>query len=164
MDTIRMALGLGLEPKDLTILQVSLRAIVVFIVALIMVRLSAKRFLAGKTAFDAIVTFILASMLARAVNGSAAFVPTLVAGFVVIAFHRILAVAAYRSHQFGVLIKGSESVLVENGRLREEEMRKSHVTQSDVLEDIRLRAQIESLQEVKVARLERSGDVSVIKR
>ena len=38
-----------------------------------MVRLGDKRFLSKKTAFDAILGFILASMLARAVNGYVCF-------------------------------------------------------------------------------------------
>ena len=62
-------LGLGLEPKNLTFLQIALRAVLVFIISLAIVRVANKRFLAKMTAFDAILGFILASMLARAVNG-----------------------------------------------------------------------------------------------
>jgi len=45
-------LGIGVEPKQLTFLQVSVRGVIVFIAALIMVRLSSKRSLAEKTAFE----------------------------------------------------------------------------------------------------------------
>ena len=65
-------LGIGTEPKDLTFLQVSIRGVIVFIATLIMVRLSSKRSLAEKTAFDAVLIVIIASVLARAINGSAA--------------------------------------------------------------------------------------------
>jgi hypothetical protein len=51
--SIEPLLGLGLEPKELTFLQVSMRGIIVFIATLVMVRLSSKRSLAEKTAFDA---------------------------------------------------------------------------------------------------------------
>ena len=64
-----MLLGIGTEPKELTFLQVSLRGVIVFIATLIMVRLSSKRSLAEKTAFDAVLVVILGSMLARAING-----------------------------------------------------------------------------------------------
>ena len=70
-------LGLGFEAKDLTFIQISLRAIIVFLTTLIMVRLGHKRPLAQKTPFDAILLVILASVLSRAVNGSAAFFATL---------------------------------------------------------------------------------------
>jgi hypothetical protein len=42
-----------------------------------MVRVANKRIFSKTTAFDAVLGFIMASMLARAVNGSAAFFPTL---------------------------------------------------------------------------------------
>ena len=70
---VSQLLGLGHEPKDLTLLQIALRALIVFIATLIIVRLADKRFMARINALDAILTFVLGSMLARAVNGSAAF-------------------------------------------------------------------------------------------
>src|SRR5712691_10067696 len=66
-------LGIGTEPRELTFLQVSVRGVIVFIATLIMVRLSSKRSLAEKTAFDAVFVVIIGSMLARAINGSEAF-------------------------------------------------------------------------------------------
>ena len=68
-------LGLGVEPKDLTFVQISLRAIIVFLVTLITMRLGHKRSLSRKTPFDAVLLVILAAVLSRAVNGSATFSP-----------------------------------------------------------------------------------------
>ena len=81
-------LGIGTEPKELTFLQVSVRGVIVFIATLIMVRLGSKRSLAEKTAFDAVFIVIIGSMLARAINGSEAFFPTLGTGFVLVLLHR----------------------------------------------------------------------------
>jgi uncharacterized membrane protein YcaP (DUF421 family) len=66
-------LGLGREPSELTFVQISLRGIIVFLATLIMIRFGHKRSLARKTAFDAVLIVILASVLSRAVNGTAAF-------------------------------------------------------------------------------------------
>jgi hypothetical protein len=71
--SLQTLLGLGVEPKQLTFLQVSVRGVIVFIAALIMVRLSSKRSIAEKTAFDAVLVVIIGSMLARVINGSEAF-------------------------------------------------------------------------------------------
>src|SRR5436190_1935712 len=114
--SIGALLGLGVEPKELTFLQVSLRGVIVFIVTLVMVRLSSKRSLAEKTAFDAALIVIIASVLARAINGSAPFFPTLGIGFILVLLHRLLGLTAYYSHGFGILIKGKAAVLVGNGR------------------------------------------------
>jgi len=161
--SIEPLLGLGLEPKQLTFLQVSMRGIIVFIATLVMVRLSSKRSLAEKTAFDAALIVIIASVLARAINGSAPFLPTLGIGFILVLLHRLLGVAAYYSHGFGILIKGKAVVLVENGRLQRKNMRLNHISEHDLEEDMRLDAATEDLSKIKIARIERSGDISFIK-
>ena len=53
-------LGLGVEPKNLTFIQISLRGIIVFLATLSMVRLGHKRSLSRKTPFDAVLLVILA--------------------------------------------------------------------------------------------------------
>ncbi len=156
-------LGLGVEPKELTFLQISLRGVIVFVATLVMVRVSSKRSLAEKTAFDATLLVIIASVLARAINGSASFLPTLGAGFVLVLLHRLLALAAYYSHGFGILIKGKAVVLVENGKLKHKNMSLNHISEHDLQEDMRLDAATEDLSKIKVARVERSGDISFIK-
>ena len=156
-------LGLGTEPRDLTFLQVSVRGVIVFIATLIMVRLGSKRSLAEKTAFDAVFIVIIGSMLARAINGSEAFFPTLGAGFVLVLLHRLFGIAAYYSHTVGILVKGTPVVLVEEGKLQRPNMRREHISRHDLDEDMRLDAKTEDLSKIQVARLERSGDISFIK-
>jgi uncharacterized membrane protein YcaP (DUF421 family) len=163
-DSFSRLLGLGLEPRDLTFLQISLRGAVVFVATLIMVRLGHKRSLARKTAFDAILIVILASVLSRAVNGSAAFFPTLGGGLVLVLIHRLFALAAFHSHWFGCLIKGKPDVIVEDGQVDRRNVRRNHISMHDLQEDLRLDAKTEDLQRIKVARVERSGDISFIKK
>jgi uncharacterized membrane protein YcaP (DUF421 family) len=156
-------LGLGAEPKDLTFVQISLRGIVVFLATLIMIRLGHKRSLARKTAFDAVLIVILASVLSRAVNGSAAFFATIGGSFIIVLVHRLFASVAYHSHWFGSLIKGRPEVIVENGDLILPTLRRNHISRHDLEEDLRLDAQTEDLSTVRVGRVERSGDISFIK-
>jgi uncharacterized membrane protein YcaP (DUF421 family) len=159
---LQTLLGLGVEPKQLTFLQVSVRGVIVFI-ALIMVRPSSKRSLAEKTAFDAVLVVIIGSMLARVINGSEAFFPTLGTGFVLVLLHRFLGLAAYYSHTFGILLKGQPTVLVQNGGLQRKSMFWNHISKHDLEEDMRLEAKTDDLSKIQVARLERSGDISFIK-
>src|ERR1700740_152267 len=102
---ISAMLGLGKDAAALTFTQISLRGVIVFVSTLLIVRCGDRRFLSQKTAFDAVLGFILASMLARAVNGTAAFFPPLGGGFVLVMLHRMLAYWSRRSHIFGILIK-----------------------------------------------------------
>ena len=61
-------LGLDQEAAGLTFVQISLRGVVVFAAALADRPLRRPQVLSQKTAFDAVLGFILASMLARAVK------------------------------------------------------------------------------------------------
>jgi len=60
-------------------------------------------------------------------------------------------------------IKGKAVVLVENGRLQRKNMRLNHISEHDLEEDMRLDAATEDLSKIKIARIERSGDISFIK-
>jgi uncharacterized membrane protein YcaP (DUF421 family) len=91
-------LGLGAQPRDLTFLQISLRGIIVFLATLAMIRIGHKRSLARKTAFDAVLIVILASVLSRAINGSSAFFATIGGSVVIVLVHRLFAFIAYHSH------------------------------------------------------------------
>jgi uncharacterized membrane protein YcaP (DUF421 family) len=157
-------LGLSLEPKDLTFMQISLRGVVVFIASLAMIRLGSKRALAQKTAFDAVLIIILASVLARAVNGSASFFPTLGGSFVIVLLHRFLAFLARRWHKLGVLVKGEPVVILRNGRLDHAAMRRNHISEHDFEEDMRLRAETQDRSKIESAWVERCGDISFIKK
>lgn len=157
-------LGLGVEPKELTFLQISIRGIIVFVATLLMIRLGHKRSLARKTPFDAVLIVILASVLSRAINGSAAFFATLGGSVVIVLIHRLFALIAYHSHAFGILIKGRPEVIVENGNFVIDTMRRNHISKHDLEEDLRLDAELENISRVQVARVERSGDISFIKK
>jgi uncharacterized membrane protein YcaP (DUF421 family) len=163
-NSFQTLLGLGVEPQDLSFFQVSLRGIIIFLATLITVRLGHKRSLAQRTPFDAVLLVILASVLSRAINGSAAFFPTIGGGVVLVLVHRIFAYLAYYSHGFGILVKGQPDVIVRDGKCDRNMMLRNHVSLHDLDEDMHLNGHIEELSEVRLARVERSGDISVIKK
>jgi uncharacterized membrane protein YcaP (DUF421 family) len=132
------------------------------IFTLVIMRLGDKRSLSKKSAFDAALLIILASVLARAINGSAAFFATLGGSAVIVALHRALAYASCRSDTFRRLIKGQPNELVRDGEFNRANMRRDQVAAEDVCEDLRLEGE-EELAKIKVARLECSGDISFIK-
>ncbi|MFN2476985.1 MAG: DUF421 domain-containing protein [Chthoniobacterales bacterium] len=158
------ALGLGVEPKHLTLINMVLRGFIVFFAALVMVRTGDKRFFARKSAFDVILGFVLASVLSRGINGSAPLFQTIGAGFALVWLHRFLAACARRWHPFGHLIKGGSDIVIKDGQLMQDAMRKNNLTERDVLEDLRLNGALTDPAEVEEARIERNGDLSVIKK
>ena len=157
-------LGPDGKATDLTLLQVSLRALFIFIIGLALVRIGDRRSLSEKTAFDAIFIVLIGSMLSRAINGTAPFFTTIAAGIVLMLIHRACAFGACKSHAFGKLIKGRPVTLVRNGEMDRAEMRRALVSDHDLEEDLRLDAKTEDVAGIRIARLERSGDISFIKK
>src|SRR5438105_15821631 len=90
-------LGLGAQPRDLTFLQISLRGIIVFLATVAMIRIGHKRSLARKTAFDAVVMVILASVLSRVINGSSSFFVTVGGRVVMVCVHRLFLFCSFNS-------------------------------------------------------------------
>ena len=154
-------LGLDRQPAELQFGQMLLRGFVVCVVTLAMMRLAGRRFLAQKSPFDVMLAFITASMMSRAINGSAAFFGTLGTGLVIAAAYRALAYGACKSHALGRLLKGESEPLVENGRTIKRAMARHQISHNDLLEDLRLNAGLENIEQVKLAHIERNGEVSV---
>lgn len=157
-----LLLGVGLESKELSVWQMGLRAIVVYVVTVIMVRLGKKRFLGRATAFDVILGIMLGSIVSRAVTGNAPMLPALVASAVLVLMHFVFSGMALRWHGFGSLIKGNPRLIVRDGAIDERNLRKAHMTEHDLHEDLRSKS-VARLDQVAEAHLERSGQMSVIK-
>ena len=157
-------LGLSVEPRELTVLQLSLRAMVVFTASLLMLRMAHKRFFAGKNAIDVLLSFVLASTLSRAINGSASFFGTLAVGFLLVILHNVLTWAACHFHGFGGWLKGHVETVVRDGEIDEQAMKKHHVSLRDLNEDLRLNGGVSDLKTVREATLERNGDISVLRK
>lgn len=165
MDDIKQLLdsffGLSVAPREISVAQMTARALLVFASALVMLRVAHKRFFAQRNALDVLLTLVIASTLARAINGSAAFFPTLVVGFVLVLVHRALGWASVRSPWLGIIVKGTSTVLVQDGQVRHPELRRHDLSIDDLNEDLRING-VDTPQAVRRATLERNGEVSVI--
>ena len=78
--------------------------------------------------------------------------------------HRACAFGACKLHWFGMLIKGRPVTLVRNGEIDWTEMERALISKHDLEEDLRLAAKTEDFSTIGLARLERSGDISFIKK
>ncbi|KST69981.1 DUF421 domain-containing protein [Mastigocoleus testarum] len=165
IDTIGSAINelLGLNTEKLSLWQMGVRAAVVYIVTLGIVRLGGnKRFLGKHAIFDVTLSIIFGATLSRAINGSAPFFPTLGAGVVLMGIHWVFATIAFHAKRFERLIKGKSIILVRDGKINRQGMRAGNITYEDLLSSLRLQAKIDDYHSVKIARLESNGDISVI--
>jgi uncharacterized membrane protein YcaP (DUF421 family) len=157
--------ALGLDEDRLTAWQMGLRALVIYIIGLAMVRIGGGWRLFGQhAAFDVVLGIIFGSILSRAVNGSAPFFETLGSGIVLIVIHSIFAAIAFRSHTFGNLVKGRTQIVVKDGEFQRDTMARNWISERDIQAAIRTKYKIDDIEQIAVARLERSGDISGIER
>jgi uncharacterized membrane protein YcaP (DUF421 family) len=159
---LEVALGLGVD--QINALQLLLRTVIIYTFTLAIVRWGEKRFFGKNTAFDLVLSIILGSVISRAVNGGAAFFPTLLASGALVAAHRLLAVLAFHSDRCGDWVKGQSRVLIKDGEVDWDAMEASHLTEHDLMGELRLQGQVDDPDRVASAYLERSGDVSVVPR
>lgn len=161
-DWISLALGLHLQSMEISVPQMALRAVIVYIVTVLIVRLGKKRFMGRASAFDVILGIMLGSIVSRAVTGNAPLGAALAAAAVLLILHALFSRLALDWHGFGKLIKGEPILMIRDGRLDRAAMRAAHMTERDLWEDLRSDG-IKSLEQVAEARLERNGRLSIIR-
>jgi uncharacterized membrane protein YcaP (DUF421 family) len=149
--------------SDLDIVQMAARAIVIFILALAMIRLSGRRSFGQHSPFDACMTVLLGAVLSRAVVGASPFFATVAAGLAVVVMHRAIAWISLRWPAFDRLISGSERVLIKDGVRDAESMRKALISERDLAEAMRKKFGADTKGQPAHAVLERDGTVTLAK-
>jgi uncharacterized membrane protein YcaP (DUF421 family) len=153
---------LGIGQEDLDVLQMTVRALIVYPLGIALVHVGDKRFLGGIAAFDFLLAIIIGSILSRAISGSAPFLPSIAASFALVLLHRGFAALGFRWEGFAKIVKGTPRELVREGEILWTEMKKSAIGEDDLLGAVRRQGRTMSLDDVRGAFLERNGDISVI--
>ncbi|WP_102126818.1 DUF421 domain-containing protein [Deinococcus planocerae] len=143
-------------------LAMALRTLLIYAFSLFLVRIGNKRFLAQASAFDVIIGIMLGSVMSRAINSSAPLFPTLGAGLVLVGLHWSLNRLSYHLDWLGPLLKGNPVLLIRNGELHQDGLRKSGISEGDLEQALRLQAQETDPSGIKLAYLERNGNVSAM--
>ena len=162
MDALQSALGM--DADELGVLHMVLRALVVYPLAIAIVRFGDKRLIGTTAAFDFLLAIMIGSVISRAITGSAPFLPAIAAGYALVLLHWAFAKLGFHSDRFGRLIKGEPRVLVRDGEIRWDAMRQSSIGKEDLLSGLRRNGNIEAVEDVTCAVLERNGDISVVLR
>ncbi len=150
------------EGKELDPFQMAIRAVIIFLIALIFIRFSGRRTFGMLSPFDNVISILLGAILSRAVIGESPFFSTILVAFIIVVLHRLFAWIALYSGAFGSMIKGNATIIYKDGEVIRKNMKRFYITDKDLLEGIRLQAHVDSLDEIKAAYIERDGKISVI--
>ena len=140
----------------------ALRATVIYVFLLVVLRFLGKRTVGHSTAFDFMVALILGEVVDEPIYGDVPLLQGLVVIAVIAGWHAVNSWLSYRSQRFDRLAGGSPTTLVRNGEIVQEGMRSERINESELHSLLRLEG-VEDLHEVKEATLEPDGRMSVIK-
>jgi uncharacterized membrane protein YcaP (DUF421 family) len=158
------ALQLFGQGTDLTALQMSMRGITIFMLALALIRISGRRSFGLHTPLDNIITILLGAVLSRAVVGASPFIPVIICCLVIVLIHRLLGFLVSRNEKLSSIIEGDKMLLFKDGHFVDENMKRAQVCKENVMQGIRESASTEDLSKIDRVYIERNGVISVIKK
>lgn len=140
-----------------------IRGLVVYLFLLLIFRISGKRTLSEATAFDLVLLLIISETTQQAMVDSdhsmtngALLILTLVGVDI------LLSVLKQWIPALDPVLDGSAVILVRDGKLLQDRLNRERVDANDILEAARLQLGLESLDQIKLAVLERGGKISVV--
>lgn len=150
--------------NEISPMELAARSLVMFLIALVLVRYSGMRPFGKGNAFDNIITILLGGVLSRGVVGATPFFSAVAGGIVIILVHKILAKASYHNKVLEFLTKGKSLILYSNNSFVKENMEKANITKEDIREELRLRCNICSFDTIEEVFIEKTGELSFIKK
>jgi uncharacterized membrane protein YcaP (DUF421 family) len=148
--------------KDLDALQVCMRAAVLFVAALVLIRIAGMRAFGRKSSFDSTITIMLGAVLSRPVVGASPFWPTLAGCAVLVVLHRLVGMATAHSRALERVVKGSSRLVYRDGRVDHEQMMRCGISPADLDEVARRHALVPDRSGVYEIVMESSGELSVV--
>lgn len=141
---------------------IALRVSIMYIYALALVRISGKQSLGQLTPMDFVITNAIGDLFDDVFWVEVPLVQGLVALATMILVHILVTFITSRNKSIYLLLASRPRLLVEEGRLVLKNLQLERLRPDEVQSDLRLKGE-EHLREVKEARLEPDGQVSVLK-
>lgn len=144
-------------------LELLMRGTAIYFGLIVILRVLAKRHLGALTVPDLLVIVLLAD---AAQNGMAGGYHSVSEGLflcaVIVGWSRAIDQLAYRYEWVRRLIEAPPLTLIEHGRLLRSQLRRAYLTEDELLRQLREQG-VEKIDQVKRARLESDGNISVIR-
>lgn len=156
--------GVEQEYTNLSTWQIIVRTIIVYLSAYVLVRLGKRRFLGDFSPIDIVLGFVVGSVMARGATGAITILNMLIVVSVLLGVHWAFATVSFYWSGFEDTIEEDRRKLVEDGKVIEEALEKSKITREELKQACRENGNVEEIDHVKVAYLERDGTITVMKK
>jgi uncharacterized membrane protein YcaP (DUF421 family) len=141
-----------------------LRSAIVYGFLLALLRLTGKRQIGQLAPFDLVLLLVLSNAVQNSMNGGDnSLVGGLVSAVTLVALNYGIGYLTFRSKRFEAMIEGRPQVIIHNGHVFEDVMRRAQLTHHELSAALR-QSGCGCTDEVKTAILENNGSISVIAR
>ncbi|MGB2869408.1 MAG: YetF domain-containing protein [Bacteroidota bacterium] len=148
---------------DRTLLDIALRASIIYVVILIGLRLTGKREVGQMTPFDLVLLLLIANAVQNAMTGPDTSVTGgLVAAGTLLLLNRAVGYIVWRNKKVRRVVEGTPTVLIRSGKAVERNLMRERITEEELRQTMREHG-ILDISEVYLAVLEIDGAVSVLK-
>lgn len=153
---------LGSNHNSPTFYQMIARALVIYFVAIFLIRLGKRRVIQPNSPFDIIFIIIVGNILADAIVGSWPFFECL--GIMILLFivHSAVSALTFYFKPAETIFEGAPYYLIKNGVIDHAMMRTCHINLDELMTAVRLNARTDDIARVKHAILETNGAISII--
>jgi uncharacterized membrane protein YcaP (DUF421 family) len=142
-----------------------LRAAVIYVFLLVLMRISGRRTLAQMSPFDLVLLLIVAEATQQGLLGNDFSVTNAILVITtLIGLDILVTFLTHRSRELDRWVNGLPLVLIEDGEVIDERLDKARVDVEDILQQARSTQGIERMEQIKYAVLERGGGISIIPR
>lgn len=141
-----------------------IRAIAVYVVVLVMMRLTGKRAVGQFTPFDLLVVVLLGTAVQNSLIGDdISLLGGLILAGTLLSLNWLFGIVSARSRRFDRLVSGVPVVLARNGKVFHEQLRREAVSEADFEVACRSAGCADN-QAIEIAVLETSGEITIITR
>lgn len=142
-----------------------LRGLAIFVVLLLVFRISGKRTLHETTTFDFVLILIISETVQQAmIDNDNSVTNAFILIVTLVGVNVVFSLLKQRYKWFAKITEGTPVVVIEGGHIHHDRMAKERIDEDDVLNSARERHGLRGMDEVESAVLERDGSISVIPR
>jgi uncharacterized membrane protein YcaP (DUF421 family) len=139
------------------------RAVIVYLLLLLIFRIAGKRTLAQITTFDLVLTLIISEAVQQAlVDSDNSMTNAFLLVIALVGFDILISLVKERSPWLDRLIEGTPLVLIEKGKLHPKYMQRERIAENDILHSARARFGTRTLDEIRYAVLEEDGEITIV--
>jgi len=145
------------------LLEIALRAVIIYIVVLVGLRLTGKREVGQMTPFDLVLLLLIANAVQNAMTGPDTSVTGgLVAAATLLVVNAVMSRLVWKNPRFSRFVTGTPTLLIHHGTLLAGNLDREHLTVDELSQALREHG-VATIAEVFVATLEVDGSISVLK-